>query len=93
MVKNLTAAGTLLVVAAGNSGEVFYIAGAPAGAQALAVAATTNKLSFEAFTVNNPASVAGAMRPSKGRLPNHSQIPGPSRPIPRSHCLLMGARR
>lgn len=78
VVKNLTAAGTLLVVAAGNSGEVFYIAGAPATyTEALAVAATTNKLSFEAFTVNNPASVAGAYATVEGSFTKPLADTGP----------------
>ena len=60
LVRNVTAAGTLLVMAAGNDGDTFFVTGEPATyTEALSVAATTDQISFLSMKVESPASVAG----------------------------------
>ena len=66
LVQNLTAAGTLLVVAAGNDGGTFYIAGAPGvHPQALSVAAIADA-DYRTLTIDAPESVAGDYIASEG---------------------------
>ena len=58
-VANLTSVGTLMVVASGNAGGVFYIAGSPGiYPQVLSVAASSDA-DYRTVTVDSPASVAG----------------------------------
>lgn len=60
LVRNLTDAGTLLVVAAGNDGDTFFVTGEPATyTETLSVAATTDQRSYLSMSVEAPASVAG----------------------------------
>src|SRR6185503_15127524 len=59
VVANLTAAGTLLVAAAGNEGSSFFALGSPGSyPQVLAVAATEDT-TFITLHVTTPAAVAG----------------------------------
>ncbi len=60
LIRNLTDAGTLLVVAAGNDGDTFFVTGEPATyTEALSVAATTDEISYLSMTVESPPSVTG----------------------------------
>lgn len=60
IIKNITDLGALLVIAAGNEGNAFYVTGWPSTAtEALSVAATTDAISFQALTVLSPAAIAG----------------------------------
>lgn len=60
IVRSLTEAGTLLVVAAGNDGNTFFVTGEPAThTETLSVAASTDQTSFLSMRVDSPASVAG----------------------------------
>jgi subtilisin family serine protease len=60
LVRNLTQAGALLVMAAGNAGDAFFAAGQPATyTEALSVAATTDPVTSLSLKVESPASVAG----------------------------------
>ena len=61
MVTHLTQdAGVLMVVAAGNSGNVFYVAGDPSTYnEAMSVAATTDQVSYLALQIDSPPAVAG----------------------------------
>lgn len=59
-VENLTKLGTLVVVAAGNDGDVFFAAGSPATyTESVAIAATTDSQTFLGMEVLSPASVQG----------------------------------
>jgi MYXO-CTERM domain-containing protein len=59
-IKNITDLGTFLAIAAGNEGNTFYVTGWPSTAtEALAVAATTDAISFQALTVLSPPGIAG----------------------------------
>lgn len=59
-VRNVTEAGTLLVIAAGNDGDAFFVTGEPAtNTEALSVAANTDQVTFLSMTVESPPSVAG----------------------------------
>lgn len=60
LIRNVTEAGVLVVVAAGNDGDVFYVTGEPSTyTETLSVAATIDILSFLAMRIDSPAAVAG----------------------------------
>jgi len=68
LVENLAALGSLLVVAGGNEGATFFVAGGPSTfPQALAVAASVDSL-WSTLTVQSPASVAGDYASAEGQF-------------------------
>lgn len=68
LVKNLTAVGSLLVVAGGNEGATFFVAGGPSTfPQALAVAASVDSL-WTTLVVHGPAVVAGDYASAEGQF-------------------------
>jgi MYXO-CTERM domain-containing protein len=67
IVKNATLAGMLLVVAAGNDGDVFFVTGEPATyTETLSVAATVDEISYLAMKINAPAAIAGDVPCAEG---------------------------
>ncbi|MEZ4226727.1 MAG: S8 family serine peptidase [Polyangiaceae bacterium] len=81
LVKNLTKAGSLLVVAAGNEGQSFWAAGTPAvHPEALSVAASVDA-QLVALQVASPASIAGKYPAAEGgfttRLIDSGTVSGP----------------
>lgn len=81
LAKNLHAAGSLLVVAAGNDGQSFFAVGAPATLdEPLSVAASTDS-QLIGLQVTAPASVAGEYVAAEGgftaRLSDTGPISGP----------------
>ncbi len=78
VVANLTAAGTMVVVAAGNDGDAFYSAGEPSTyTPAMSVAATTDVVTFLALRVDAPSSIAGDMACSEGAFTKPLSETGP----------------
>lgn len=66
-VENLTKLGTLVVVAAGNDGDVFFAAGAPSTyTEAVSIAATTDSISFLGMQVLTPSSIQGDVPCAEG---------------------------
>jgi len=78
VVANLTAAGTMVVVAAGNDGDAFYSVGEPSTyTPAMSVAATTDVVTFLALRVEAPSSIAGDMACSEGAFTRPLSETGP----------------
>ncbi len=78
VITNLTSLGSLLVIAAGNDGNTFYVTGWPATAtEALSVAATTDTVSLQGLTVKSPASVAGDVACLEGAFTKPLATTGP----------------
>ncbi|MEQ9323264.1 MAG: S8 family serine peptidase [Polyangiaceae bacterium] len=68
LVKNLTAVGSLLVVAGGNEGATFFVAGGPSTfPQALAVAASVDS-QWTTLEVHSPTVVAGDYAAAEGQF-------------------------
>ena len=66
LVRNLTKAGSLLVVAAGNDGQTFWTAGTPSAyPDALSVAASVDA-DLVALQVTSPSSIAGEYAAAEG---------------------------
>ncbi len=77
VIKNLTKVGTLLVVAAGNDGSVFYSAGSPGiYPETLSVAASASS-NLLALTIDSPASLQGEVAASEGRFTVRLSSTGP----------------
>ncbi|HOD22377.1 MAG TPA: S8 family serine peptidase [Polyangiaceae bacterium] len=67
IVKNATLAGMLLVVAAGNDGDTFFVTGEPATyTETLSVAATVDEISYLALRIDSPSSIAGNIPCAEG---------------------------
>jgi MYXO-CTERM domain-containing protein len=77
-IRNATAAGVLLVVAAGNSGDVFFVTGEPATyTETLSVAASVDVLSYQALRIDAPAAVAGDVPCAEGVFTVPLAVAGP----------------
>jgi MYXO-CTERM domain-containing protein len=78
LVKNASLAGILLVVAAGNDGDVFFVTGEPATyTETLSVAATVDEISYLAMKIVSPASVAGDVPCAEGSFSEPLATTGP----------------
>jgi MYXO-CTERM domain-containing protein len=78
IVKNATLAGMLLVVAAGNDGDVFFVTGEPATyTETLSVAATVDEISYLAMKINAPATIAGDVPCAEGAFSFPLAMSGP----------------
>jgi MYXO-CTERM domain-containing protein len=78
IVKNATLAGMLLVVAAGNDGDVFFVTGEPATyTEALSVAATVDEISYLAMKIDAPAAIAGDVPCAEGSFSFPLAMSGP----------------
>ncbi len=78
IVKNATLAGMLLVVAAGNDGDVFFVTGEPATyTETLSVAATVDEISYLAMRIDAPAAIAGDVPCAEGSFSLPLAMSGP----------------
>ncbi len=78
VLANLTAAGTMVVVAAGNDGDTFYATGEPStSTEVLSVGATTDVVTYQALRVDAPTSIAGDMACVEGGFTKPLSQSGP----------------
>jgi len=78
LVRNATNAGVLVVVAAGNDSNQFFITGSPSTiTEALSVAAVQDQVSFLGLTVQSPPSVAGVLPCAEGAFTIQLSETGP----------------
>lgn len=76
IVKNLTALGTLVVVAAGNEGGTFFSVSAPATLPEVVAVAASAELSLVTLRVDAPASVAGELPASEAQFTTPLSVTG-----------------
>jgi len=77
-ITNATAAGVLLVVAAGNAGDVFFVTGEPSTyTETISVAASVDLLSYQALRIDAPAAVAGDVPCAEGAFTVPLAVAGP----------------